>query len=443
MSTAIRLGRSYWKLFTASAISNLGDGVGQIAYPWLATAITRNPVLIALVMVVQRLPWLLFSLPAGVITDRVERRSLMVRANVVRAAVTMSVAAAVLLRGEDLPSPAEVEQAVGGSTDWLLYGLILAATLLLGMAEVLYDNAAQTIMPSLVVPQNLEKANGRLWSAEMIANTFAGPPLAAALLALAFAVPFLFDATTFAVSAVLITLLPAGATLNASDGDERSWTREVREGFGWLWRHLFLRRLAIVLGLLNMLNMITMAIFVLFAQEVLDTGPTEFALLTTGAAAGGIAGGWTASAVSRAIGTGPSLGATLVTGALTSMVIALTSFWPVVWLMMAVSSFFGVLWNVITVSLRQTIIPDHLLGRVNSVYRFFGWGMLPIGAVLGGAIVAVADLSTSREAALRAPWIVAAIGQLLLALYGIPRLTTARIEAAKAAGERRPSATGS
>ncbi|MDH3292945.1 MAG: MFS transporter, partial [Acidimicrobiia bacterium] len=195
------LGSNYYKLMAASVISNLGDGVGVIAYPWLASAVTRNPILIAGVAAAQRLPWLLFTLPAGVITDRNDRRRLMVGANAVRAVLTLAVAGAVLLRQGSLPTP---DQVAGGraaglaadlveSTDVLLYAVIVAATLLLGMAEVLYDNSAQTFMPAIVDRSNLEKANGRLWSAEMVANNFVGPPLAGLLLAIAFSLPFFVD----------------------------------------------------------------------------------------------------------------------------------------------------------------------------------------------------------------------------------------------------------
>ncbi|NNE94910.1 MAG: MFS transporter, partial [Acidimicrobiales bacterium] len=203
---ATPLGLAYWRLFTASVISNVGDGIGTIAYPWLATAVTRNPLLIAMVAVVQRLPWLIVSLPAGVITDRVDRRNLMVQANVARGVLTTVVAFFVLSRQGSLPGPDEVE-SFAGSTDGVLYGLILLATLLLGTAEVLYDNTNQTILPSIVDQPNLEKANGRMWSAEQVANTFIGPPLGALLLVAAFSVPFFVDAGTFFVSAALIATL--------------------------------------------------------------------------------------------------------------------------------------------------------------------------------------------------------------------------------------------
>jgi MFS family permease len=389
-----------------------------------------------MVAVVQRLPWLVVSLPAGVVADRVDRRNLMMQANIARGALTALVALFVLSRQSSLPGPDEVDSSVG-STDGLLYGLILLATLLLGTAEVLYDNTNQTILPRLVDQPNLERANGRMWSAEQIANTFVGPPLGALLLVLAFSVPFFIDAGTFLVSAALIATLPSLRRAVGERPRSAGWKADLKEGFGWLWGHDFLRPLAIILGLMNMIASIGLAIMVLFAQEVLNTGPTEFAILMTGGAIGGVLGGWTASVVSNRIGPGNSLALTLIGGAVTTAITGFTSFWPVAWVMSAIFMFVAVLWNVITVSLRQTIIPDHLLGRVNSVYRFFAWGMMPIGSLIGGAVVAIVDSAGSRELALRAPFFVAAAMNLVLAVYAIPRLTTAKIEAARASAPSR------
>jgi hypothetical protein len=105
-----------------------------------------------------------------------------------------------------------------------------------------------------------------------------------------------------------------------------------------------------------------------------------------------------------------------------------------------VGVFFAVMWNVITVSLRQTIIPDELLGRVNSVYRFFGWGAIPIGAAIGGAVVTITELFASRETALRMPWLFTAGAYAVIFVYALPRLTTARIESARADGVARRQA---
>ncbi len=416
----------------------MGDGIGQIAYPWLASAVTRNPLLVALVTVFQRLPWLVFSLPAGVITDRYERRKLMVGANVARAALTIAVALIVLGQQDTLPSPAELDNpSTMISTNVLLYVVVLVATLFLGTAEVLYDNTAQTIMPSLVHESQLEKANGRLWSAEQVANTVAGPAAGAALLAFAFAAPFFVDAITFALSALLIYLLPRPKPSTQKPAERRPWKSELAEGFRWLWVHPLLRPLAITLGLLNGLFAMSGSTMVLFAQEVLLTSPTEFAILSTGGAVGGVVGGWTASTVSRRLGSGPTLWLTLVAGGVTSIIIGFASSWPLVWLMFTIAMYVAVLWNVITVSLRQTIIPDHILGRVNSVYRFFAWGSIPIGALIGGTLILFGESFTSRETALRLPWFVSGVCQIALLGFAARHLTTANIDGARAATQKK------
>ena len=431
-----KLGGAYAKLFTASTISNIGDGIGTIAYPWLASALTRNGFLIALVAVVQRLPWLLFSLPAGVITDRSDRRKLMIRANWVRAILTLIVSFVVLSKQDSLLSPDELDSAAAVSEDFVLFGLVLAATMLLGTAEVLHDNASQTFMPAIVAPENLERANGRLWSAEMVANTFIGPPVAAALLVVAFAVPFFVDAVSFALAAVLVTLILPHTMLRSTapspSVDRKPWKDELREGFSWLWGHDLFRPMAVILGFLNLLGTLAMATLVLYGQEVLGTSPTEFAILSTGGAVGGVVGGWTASKVAERIGSGPSLGITLVGGGFISIAIGLLSYWPAVWALFAVFTFTAVLWNVITVSLRQTVIPDELLGRVNSVYRFFAWGMMPLGAVLAGIVISIGEVVSTREVALRLPWLIAGASHFVLFAFARPRLTTEKMEAARA-----------
>ncbi len=437
------LGRSYRLLFSASTLSNLGDGVGTIAYPWLASAVTRNPVLIALVVVAQRLPWLFMTLPAGVLADRMERRQLMITANQIRFAITMVVTAVVWLRRDALPSSDEVASGVVVDTEIIAYLVLLAATLLLGCAEVVYDNAAQTIMPSLVDSDDLEKANGRLWGIEQVANTVIGPLLGSAMLVIAFAVPFGFDAVTFGIAAVLIAAIPKAAPAPSAapvdDGlsPRQKFVAEMKEGFAWLWNHDFLRPLAIILGLFNLLSFVGTSTFVLFAQENLGAGAAAFALINTGGALGGLIGGWTASRISKTIGPGASLWLTITLAGLTTLIIGLTSSPVLAWVMFAVFMLGAVLWNVITVSLRQTIIPDELLGRVNSVYRFFAWGMIPFGALLGGVIIAIAEAwGASRGAALRAPWIVAAVLHIPLLVFAGPKLTTRRIEAARAEAVR-------
>lgn len=438
----IKLGRRYWRLWTASVVSNLGDGVALIAYPWLASAVTRNAFLIGLIAVAQRLPWLIFTLPAGVMTDRLDRRRIMIAMDIGRAAVTLGVAFAVLARQDVLPAPADVAAGLELATDGTLYMVVLVASLVFGFAEVLRDNAAQTILPAIVEPEGLEKANGQMWGIELVANSFVGPPLGSILIGLAFALPFFFDAGTFAVAAVMVWLISGTFRADgAGTGERIAWRAEIAEGFGWLWRHPLLRPMAIVLGIMNGIGMLTFATLVLFAQEVLGTDAFEFAILGTGAALGGLAGTFLASRISARLGSGLSLLVVLVAEVVILVVIGVSSHWVIVWAALGFSTFSALLWNVITVSLRQTIIPDRLLGRVNSVYRFFGWGMMPIGSLIGGILVVGTESFGGRELALRMPWFVAAAGYLMLIFYAAPRLTTDKIEAARAEGLAAKDAT--
>ena len=239
----VTLGVNYWKLWTASVISNLGDGVAMIAYPWLASAVTRNAMLIALIAIAQRIPWLIFSLPAGVITDRVDRRKIMIWTSVFRTALTLGVAFVVLASQNSLPSPNDVLSGVVGDTNLTVYWTLVVSALLFGFAEVLYDNAAQTILPAIVEPEGLETANSRMWGAEMVMNQFVGPPLGSVLIGVAFALPFFFDAGTFAIAAALIFALSGVFRVDKpaddTEGNKLGFWAEMKEGIAWLWAHLY------------------------------------------------------------------------------------------------------------------------------------------------------------------------------------------------------------
>lgn len=430
------LGPRYRRLLGAHIVSNLGDGVGTVAYPWLASVVTRQPLLVALVTVAQRLPWLVMTLPAGVITDRTDRRRTMITADAARGAITLLVALVVVMQQDSLPAPDAAVEAVG--TRWFLYVVLLVATLALGTAEVLRDNTAQTFMPAIVDHDQLERANGRMWSLESVANTFLGPPFGSLLIVVSFSLPFVVDAASFFVAALLIAAIPGRfaptTPPRADDGPMPTWRDDLVEGVRWLWAHDVLRPMAIILGLMNAAAMVSGATFVLFAQEVLDVGPLVFTIIGMGGAVGGIVGGSIASGLSTRLGSGTCLAITLGGCAVLSLAMAGVSWWPIAFVLFAVESLLGILWNVITVSLRQSVIPDHLLGRVNSVYRFFAWGMMPIGAAVGGLTVMAVDVFTSRDAALRATWIVNAAIHLVLFTVGRSRLTTERLEATRAAG---------
>ena len=431
-----KLGSSYWKLWTATAISNLGDGVSMVAYPWLASAVTRSPILIAAAGFASRLPWLIFTLHAGVLTDRFDRRKLIVAMDFMRGVLTVFVGLVVFFNKDSFPALDELTTITNLETNWPIYFTLLITAFLFGLAEVLRDNSAQTLMPSVVDKENLEKANGRMWSAESLTNSFIGPPLGSLLIGIAIFIPFFFDAVSFFFAVALIASLKGTFKPVADDKprEKINFKAEIKEGYVWLWAHPLLRPMAIILGSMNGLGTMVGATFILFAQEVLETSVFTFALLGTAGAVGGTVGGLLAPKISAKLGSGRSLAMTLAAAPIGSLIIALTTTWQVVWVVVVFETFFAVLWNTITVSLRQSIIPTHLLGRVNSVYRFFAWGSIPIGMFVGGGLVSALTLVLSRENALRAPYLFGVVLGLILWALAAPRLTTAKIEAARKAG---------
>jgi len=431
------LGKNYWRLWFAHGVSNLGDGVSQVAYPWLASAVTRSPLLIATVAVASRLPWLVFTLPAGVITDRFDRRKIIIAMDITRAALAFLVAIAVTAQAGNLPALDSITTSVNLQTNWFLYTVLVVTALLFGCAEVLRDNSAQTFLPEVVEDDQLENANGKLWSVEFVTNSFIGPPLGSFLIGIFVFLPFYFDTLTFFVSAALIaTLASVARPIKEVTGKKAvNFKAEINEGFSWLWKHELLRPMAIILGCMNGLGAITTATFILFAQEILQTSVFIFAILGTAGAVGGTLGGILGPKISARIGSGPSLYLTLLTAPIICLIIGLTSSWQLFWFLTAFATFFAVLWNVITVSLRQSIIPTHLLGRVNSVYRFFAWGSIPIGTLIGGALVDLFELTGDREFALRLPYLLVSVAGLMLFFFAAPRLTTAKIEAARKAAK--------
>ncbi|WP_165404071.1 MFS transporter [Egicoccus halophilus] len=462
------LGRNYLKLWTASTVSNLGDGIDNAALPLLAEALTRDPLLFAGVATANRLPWLLFSLHAGAIADRVDRRKLMVVSNAIRFVLMGALGLAVLTDTASI---------------WLLYLVALG----LGTFEVLFDNAAQALMPAVVSREQLEKANGRLFAGEIVTNQFAGPPLGALLFGVAASLPILLDAGTFLVSATLIAMMSgdfhrrrravpprpvAGAGVTDGDPvasptelapgadpslpldartDADAGTREgpsasdvapgpveasasprmrteIAEGLRWLWQHRLLRTLAILLAAMNGTGAFGAAILALYAVgegSVLGLDAFGWGLLLTAGAAGSFAASFVAERVVARFGRSRALWMTLLSAVVVPLGIGLTSRVGVVVAAQVLYGFAAVLWNVITVSLRQSIIPDDLLGRVNSVYRFLGWGAIPVGSLLGGVI--------ASGLGLRAPWIAAAVVMAIALLAAVGTINDRTIDAARAA----------
>ena len=405
------LGPEFRKLWTASTISNLGDGARLTALPLLAATVTRDPALVAGVLLATRLPWLLFALIGGAVADRVDRRGLMAWMQVARMAIMAVVALAAFAGWAGLP-------------------LLYAGGFLLGLCEVLFDVSAQSVLPAIVDHDQLEKANGRLLGAELVTNQFAGQPLGGALFALAPGLPFVVDSLTFGVAGGLISRLRGRFTPERDPADPSSIWADVKEGLNWLMHHRLLRTFALMTGVMNMMFSAVEAILVLFALQILGLNAAGFGALFVPMALGSLLSTALTDQMRRVSGVGPLLMFSVFVLGATLLGTGLTSSWVVVAILSLVSGFFNMTWNIIVVSLRQRIIPDRLMGRINSVYRLLAWGSMPVGAALGGLV--------AREFGLRAPFIVGAAVVFLLLLVTLPIVNTRNIEAAELSTQPHP-----
>jgi len=403
------LGRNFTKAMVASGFANLADGVLWVALPLLAVELTRSPLLIAGVTVAARLPWLLAPV-AGAFADRLDRRQSMVRVNLVRTVLLGGLALAVAVDLATLP-------------------MLYAVAVLLGVAETLFDTSAQSLLPAVVDRDDLTRANSRLFAVELVANTFVGPPLGGLLAAAGLAVALGLPAAAYLVGAGCLALL-AGSFRAAGAGPAGS-TRlrdDIAEGTRFVWRHPVLRPLAIMLGIQNMAYSAAFSVFVLFAVAPGPMGLSKagYGVLTATLGVGSLLGSWLAVPVERRLGRVNTLVLSIVLNALTLAVPVVTTLPVPIGASMVASGAGIVLWNVITVSLRQRITPDRLLGRMNASYRLVGWGTMPLGAALGGVL--------AEALGLRGAFLVAAL--LTLAVLAGFRFVTeeaiARAEAAEA-----------
>lgn len=394
-----RLGRSFLWLWVATAASNLSDGLRTASLPLLGATLSRDPVAVGGIFLAGQVPWLIFGIPAGALVDRVDRRRLLWGTHAVRSAVVVLLAAAVLLDAVTLP-------------------LLYVVSFMLGSAETIFDNAAQSLLPSLVDEPQLEKANGRIEIAFLSGNQFAGPALGATLFAAATAMPFLVDAAALGVAALAVFMIPP-PTAQVRVINKTSLREDVREGLSWLWSNRPLRTVSLFAAGVNFSVFAALSVLVLFALEVLRLPPAWYGVLLIAYAAGGVAGGfaapWLAQRLGRRLAIVASIGAAsasfLSVGTTSNVVVA-----SALWVVLAIAA---TLWNVVTTSMRQTLAPPRLLGRVIGAHRLLSWG--------GGAMGALAGSLAADAFGLRAPFLGAGMILAVLAVLAL-RFLNASIE---------------
>jgi MFS family permease len=362
------LGVAYWRLWTSSGLSNLADGILKVALPLVAIRFTDSPTLIAGLAFALMVPWLLFALPAGALADRLDRRRAMLGANAVRAVLLGVLALTVML---DLGSI------------WVLYVVAFC----LGIAETMYDTSAQSILPLIVPRDRLSRANGRLFAAELTANEFVGPPLGGFLVAAGAAMAFATPAALWAVAVGALLLVRGPFRI---ERDRPTTMRaDIAEGLRFLWRSSLLRTLAVMVGIFNFASNAVWGILVLYAvgpSSAIGLSEPAFGLLLATVAAGSLLGFLVAERVEQRLGRARSLMLTILGSALLVGGPALTANPFFIGAAFFVGGTTNAIWNVITVTLRQQVTPDRLLGRLNSAYRLVAWGTRPLGAVAGGVL---------------------------------------------------------
>jgi MFS family permease len=361
-----RLGSHFRWLVASSWTTNLGDGIAMAAAPLLVASLTDDAFLVSLAALLQWAPPLLFGLYAGVLSDRLDRRRIVMAANTVRTVVLALLVVAI-------------------AVDEISVVTALLALGLLATAEVFADNTSATLAPMLVHRDDLALANSRIQAGFITLNQLAGPPIGAALFAAGMALPF-------AAEAVLVTagiLLVSRVVLPPHGRDQRgqaSIRRDIAEAFRWTVRHGAVRTLLLTILIFNVTFGAAWAVLVLYAQHRLNLGAVGFGLLTTVSAVGGLLGTGTYGWITGRVSLGNIMRIGLIIETLTHLALALTTS---AWVAVVIMFIFGAhafIWGTTSITIRQRAVPTHLQGRVNSLNTICSFGGLVVGSGIGGLI---------------------------------------------------------
>jgi MFS family permease len=391
-----KLGSGFNRLFGASAISNLADGLLAVAAPLLAISLTKSPVLISILSALVMLPWLLFAIPIGLIVDRANKRLLLTLTNSLRFVIAGLLALAI-------------------STDFITIYWLFLATFLIGICEVASDTAAQSLIPVILQKKHFERANSRLNIAETVIQNFIGAPLSGFLYASAIVLPFILNSAGFLIAAIFVFLIPAHLIIQAKDDDKepvekKSFVGDIKFGLNYLWSHRDLRGLVAITTSLGFFYALSTSTIILFITETLELPAKFFGLLMAGAGSGAIIGAFVTPMISKRFGRGKVLALAIFVSSVTVLIQALS---PNYWFFGAIgflSSFFITNWNILLMSCYQVLIPTELYGRIHGARRTFVWGMMPLGAFLGGVLA---------HTGLRTPLLVGGLATTIISLASL------------------------
>jgi predicted MFS family arabinose efflux permease len=364
----VRLGPSFRWLLGASWLTSVADGFILAAGPLLVASQTDSPALVASAAFLQRLPWLVFALYAGVLADRVNRRSIVIVTNLVRAFVLLVLSICILGHRVNIP-------------------LVLVALFVLGVNDTFNETTSTTLTPMLVAPADLGIANSRNFFGLIMGNQLIGPPVGAALFAVGMEWPFLAELVCVLAGAALVARVRLPAL---TDRPERTRVRdEIREGWRWLWSHAAVRTLAITIFAFNITYGAPWSVLVLYARERLHLGEAGFGLIATAIAVGGLVGTASYGWLERHVPLGTVMRACLALETLTHLALALVHWAWLAFIVFFVFGAYAFVWGTTSTSVRQRAVPAEFQGRVASVYLTGLFGGLVVGAGLGGAIAQI------------------------------------------------------
>jgi predicted MFS family arabinose efflux permease len=362
-----RLGAGYRWLLASSWTTNLGDGVAIAAGPLLVASLTSDAFLISLAALLRWAPPLVFGLYAGVLSDRLDRRRIVMAADGLRA-VVLTVLIVAMITGR---------LTVAGA---------LVAMGLLATAEVFADNTSATLTPMLVHRDDLVIANSRLQAGFITLNQLTGPPIGAALFAVGRAWPFVAEALLVTAGVLLVSRVVLPAHDRGPAETTGSVRRELAEGFRWTIHHAAVRTLALTILIFNITFGAAWSVLVLYAQRRLGLGAVGFGLLSTIGAAGGLLGtglyGW----ITRRVSLGDVMRVGLIIETITHLILAVTTS---AWVASVTFFVFGAhafVWGTTSITVRQRAVPTHLQGRVGSVNTVCVFGGLVVGSAIGGTL---------------------------------------------------------
>jgi MFS family permease len=389
------LGRPFRLVQLSTGISGIGDGLALAAFPLLAAHLTDDPRLIVGVTIAAQLPWLLVALPAGAVVDRVDRRRLVVTVECARAAVLIVFAVAV-------------------AADQGALAALLLTVFLIGVGQTLVASASHAVLPEIVDKVDLARANGALFATTCATENLIGPALGGLIFAAATALPFLLDGVSFAVGAVLLAMaLPIGRRQEGPPTTAQL-RGDIAEGFRYFWRTPLLRLLGTMIATLAFCQAIVFGPLVLFALHGLGLSDAGYGVLLGLAALGNVLGGTVAGRLDDHFGARLLLPASGLLAAGAYALCGLASNLAVAALALGIEAIAVAIGNVANLTLRQRLIPSELLGRVGNIVRFFIFGAMPVGALVGGVLV--------QSFGVRAPFAGAAVLQLVAVAVLAPPL---------------------